>query len=86
MIRIAIIEHNSHNLFIIDINEDLLNEKYNGNEEDYINDNFDVENYSWDYIVNSMYFGENCPYPYDLDDCCLEELREEDKECEGVEF
>ena len=56
--RIAIIDHNSHELMIEDINEEELEEKYDGDEQAYINDNYDLENYSWDWITDTSYFPE----------------------------
>lgn len=56
MERLAIICHDSHTLFIEDVDEDLLREKYNGEEEAYIKDNYCVsENFSWDYITCTQY-------------------------------
>ena len=59
MRRIAIIDHEYHNLFIEDINEEVLERDYNGDEQAYIDDNyaFDGE-YSWDYIVGADYIPE----------------------------
>lgn len=58
MKRIAIIEHEHHCLYIEDIDEQVLNEKYHGKEEEYIEDNFDfgTDNYTWDTIVDTEYF------------------------------
>ena len=68
MERIAIIDHANHRLFIEDIDEKVLEEKYNCEEEAYIKDkygDFDGE-WSWDYITHSEYcLDEEC---YDLDD------------------
>lgn len=55
MRRIAIIDHDSHELYIEDISDKDL-EKYNDGEQAYIDDNYDLENYSWDYIVGTTYF------------------------------
>lgn len=59
MERIAIIDHDTHTLFVEDIDEDILNTKYDGDEEAYIKDNItDIgfgENFSWDYIVDTCY-------------------------------
>lgn len=58
MERIVIIDHDRHELFIEDIDEKTLQEKYNGEEEDYIKDNYDLsEHWSWDY-VNAVWY---CP-------------------------
>lgn len=61
MRRIAIIDHNEHDLIIEDINEELLEKEYGGDEQKYIDANYDLENYSWDWITNSYYMqdGDN---------------------------
>lgn len=65
MTRIAIIDHSEHELMIEDIsNEDLA--KYNGSEEDYIKDNYDLELFSWDYITDIQYFPINEKIPYEI--------------------
>ena len=56
MIRIAIIDHEYHSLYVEDIDEEILNDKYEGSEQKYIEDNYDLGEYSWDYIVDSTYF------------------------------
>ena len=78
MARIAIIDHSAHELYVEDINDEVLNaEPYNGDEQAYIDDNYTFEgDYSWDYIVDSSYEGEN-DGPYDLSEK-IDELREED--------
>ena len=56
MERIAIIDHETHRLYIEDIDEEILNTKYNGEEEDYIADNYSLsDNWSWEYIVETEY-------------------------------
>ena len=62
MERIVIIDHNEHILIVEDIDEDVLNEKYDGEEEKYIEAHYDVENYSWDYIVGCMYIKNQPPF------------------------
>lgn len=58
--RIVIIDHETHSLFIEDVDEDMLAKDYNGNEEDYIVDNYSLSNtWSWDYIVSAQYFPHN---------------------------
>lgn len=60
MERLVIIDHDSHTLYIEDVNEDVLYNKYNGQEEDYIKDTYSIsDNYSWDYIVSAQYIPEN---------------------------
>lgn len=54
--RIAIINHDNHQLFVVDIANDILLKKYDGEEEAYIKDNFpNLTNYSWDYITDAEY-------------------------------
>jgi len=56
MIRVAIIDHEYHSLYVGEIDEEILNNKYGGSEQKYIEDNFDLRDYSWDYIVDLTYF------------------------------
>lgn len=54
--RIAIIDHTTHTLYIEDIPLSLLEEEYNGEEEDYIADNYTFSGeYSWDFITDVEY-------------------------------
>ena len=48
---LAIIDHDEHKLYIEDVSDETL-EKYNGEEEAYIKDNYDLENFSWDWVTN----------------------------------
>ncbi len=59
MRRIVIIDHDRHTLFVEDINEEILEEQYGGDEQLYINDNYNVKNYSWDWIIDTQYFQEH---------------------------
>ena len=52
VIRLAIIDHNTHTLHIDEVDEELINSKYEGEEERYIDEVYGFGNYSWDYIVN----------------------------------
>lgn len=69
MERLVIIDHDSHTLYVEDVNEDVLYNKYNGQEEDYIKDTYSIsDNYSWDYIVSAQYIPENSDEEaYDID-------------------
>ena len=58
MKRLVIIDHDEHTLFIEDVTNEML-AHYNGDEQAYINDNYDMENYSWDYITDSVFIDEN---------------------------
>ena len=66
MERIAILDHNEHRLYIEDVYDDMLND-YNGEIQAYIDDNYDVERYSWDYITEALYTPNDKDY-----DCTLE--------------
>ena len=67
MRRIAIIDHNEHELLVEDINEQELEEKYGGSEQAYIDDNYDLENYSWDWITDTQYFEEGESNPIEVE-------------------
>ena len=57
MARLAIIDNVAHTLFIEDVTDEQL-EKYNGEEEAYIRDNytFEDDNYwTWEYITDIQY-------------------------------
>lgn len=59
MTRVAIIDHATHQLYIEDISDEDL-ARYNGQEEDYIKDNYDFEEeWSWDYIVGVSFYSED---------------------------
>lgn len=69
MERLAIIDHNNHNLYIEDVSDEML-KKYNGSEEDYIKDNYNIEGnfFSWDYIVSAQYLPyEDDPNPVEVE-------------------
>lgn len=68
--RIAIIDHIEHRVYVEDIDVKELNEKYKGEEEKYIKDNYDLELYSWDYITDVLYIPkkESDPIEIDFDD------------------
>lgn len=57
MTKIAIINHDEHRLYIEDVSDEDL-AKYNGEEEAYIKDMYNLENYSWDYITGAIYMAE----------------------------
>ena len=42
-------------MIIEDINEEVLEKEYGGDEQKYIDDNYDIENYSWNWIIDSYY-------------------------------
>ena len=71
MRRIAIIDHVTHDLMIEDINEQELKNKYGGNEQKYIDDNYTFDgDYSWDWITDTQYFpeGESDPVGVEFTD------------------
>ena len=53
MRRIAIIDHTNHTLFVEDINEEILEGQYGGDEQIYIDDNYNLKEYSWDWITDA---------------------------------
>ena len=59
---LAIIDHLEHQLFIENADEKEIQEKYNGEEEDYIRDKYhftDDDLYSWEYLTKRIeIFGE----------------------------
>ena len=68
MRRIAIIDHSSHELMIEDINEEVLESQYNGDEQAYIDENYTFEgNYSWDWITDAQYFPEGQSEPVEVE-------------------
>lgn len=65
--RIAIIDHDNHRLFVEDIPE-MTFAKYNYDEQAYIDDNYTLEHYSWDYITDAEYFpADNDGDPMEID-------------------
>lgn len=65
--RIAIINHDTHQLIVADIDNGILLMKYNGEEESYIKDNFpNLKNFSWDYITEAEYTPCWSESPYEI--------------------
>ena len=58
MRRLAILDHDNHALYIEDINEEILEGQYGGDEELYIEDNHNLKEYAWNWIVETQYFSE----------------------------
>jgi hypothetical protein len=53
--RIVILDHDRHTVYIEDIDMNVVDEKYNGEEEEYIKANYDLgKNWTWDYIVSQV--------------------------------
>ena len=68
MERIVIIDHETHQLYIEDVDEDVLQEQYGGEEEAYIKDKYNLEgDFSWDYIVNAQYRHNDYSDPIEID-------------------
>ena len=76
MERIAIIDHDTHTLYIEDIDEDILNNQYWGEEERYIKDHYKLENYSWDYIAKVECYIDAEYSPKEQSDSIKEEIEE----------
>lgn len=65
--RIAIIDHDTHTLFVEDINDEILQGQYGGEEQNYIDDNYTFEGeYSWDWITDTQYFSEDYSMPIEI--------------------
>ena len=68
MRRIAILDHIEHSLLVEDINEQELEEKYNGEEEKYIEDNYSFKGeYSWEWITDTEYYPQGQSEPVDVE-------------------
>lgn len=59
---LAIIDHKEHQLFIENADDNEIETKYKGEEEDYIRDKYgfgDDDFFSWDYLIHRVeVFGE----------------------------
>ena len=53
MVRLAILDHTEHRLYVEDVADSVI-EQYGG-EEEYINDMYNMEDYSWEYITDALY-------------------------------
>jgi len=68
IVRIAILDHSSHELLVEDINEQELENQYGGDEQKYIDDNYTFEgDYSWDWITDTQYYPEGESVPMEVD-------------------
>ena len=67
MERIAILDHDNHTLFIEDIPDEILDAPEWDDEEAYIRDNYDIEHFSWDFIVESYYIPDDYSDPIEID-------------------
>ena len=70
MERIAILDHDGHRLYVEDIPDKVLDAPEWSGEEDYIGANYDLEHYSWEYIIDAKYFPEweNVPIEINFED------------------
>lgn len=70
--RIAVIDHESHTLYVEDINDEILEGQYGGDEQLYIDDNYNLKDYSWDYIVDTQYLPEfdKTPLEVNFEELC----------------
>ena len=67
MERLVIIDHARHEVFIEDVMEEDL-EKYGGDEEAYIKDNYTFEDtWSWDYVVGISYLPTTDKTPREIE-------------------
>ena len=66
MRRLAIINHTNHTLYVEDINDEILESQYGGDEQLYIDENYNLEDYSWDYIIDAQYFPESEKTPIEI--------------------
>ena len=58
MKRLAIIDHKIHALYIEDVNDEILEGQYGGDEQLYIEDNYNLNEYTWDWITETQYYSE----------------------------
>ena len=78
MVRLAIIDHETHELFVETVSDEDI-EKYGG-EQEYIDDNYTFSSgYSWDYIIDAQYIGLGQSDPMEID---FEEYEEAYREME----
>ena len=66
MERIAVLDHDEHMLFVEDIPDEVINSPEWDGEESYILNNYDIENFSWEYIVETYYFPEDESMPVEI--------------------
>lgn len=68
MRRIAILDHIEHSLLVEDIDEQELEEKYKGEEEKYIEDNYSFKGeYSWEWITDTEYYPQGQSDPVEVE-------------------
>lgn len=68
MKRIAILDHDSHCLFVEDVSNDTLKNHYNDDMKAYIEDSYTFNGaYSWEYINDAEYLREEDKMPIEID-------------------
>lgn len=72
MRRLAIIDNETHTLYVEDVNEEILQGQYGGEEQLYIDDNYSLEEYTWDWIVDTQYLPEfdKTPVEVNFEELC----------------
>ena len=56
MVRLAIIDHETHELFVETVSDEAIEQC--GGEQEYIDENYTFSgDYSWDYIIDAEYIG-----------------------------
>lgn len=56
MERIVIIDHETHRAYIEDVDEEMLQREYEGSEEAYIEDTYELgKHWSWDFVTDIEY-------------------------------
>ena len=68
MRRLAIIDHDTHTLYVDDVDEKELEENYKGDEQAYIENNYALlNNYSWDWVTDGIYYKKMYETGIDID-------------------
>ena len=68
MERVIIIDHETHTAFIEDIDEDVLEKEYGGEEEAYIKDNYELsDTWTWEYVTSIQYIPMDDPDPIEVE-------------------
>ena len=66
--RIVILDHDNHRCFIEDIDMDMLDENYDGQEEEYIKAHYTLgEFWTWDFVTDIEYVNDEEPIDLDIE-------------------
>lgn len=65
MIRLAIIDNDTHTLYVDDVPQEEIDKC--GGEQEYIDEYYALDNYSWDYIVDAAYYPMGQEKPKEID-------------------